>query len=140
MAGATEMGQLDIICQAIGTPNEQNWPGVSSFEGFAALLQSGAATPLRKPSEWQQQFPTLGLKGTDLLMGMLLLDPSRRLTIKQSLEHDWWKVDPKPSNKRNLPTKGGREEKVGEDLGRRNLDDARLEGVARKLDFTSISR
>jgi cyclin-dependent kinase 7 len=140
MAGATEMGQLDIICQAIGTPNEQNWPGVSSFEGYAALLQSGAATPLRRAAEFQQQFPTLGVKGTDLLMGMLLLDPSRRLTMKQSLEHEWWRVDPKPTNKRNLPTKGGEEEKLGEDLARKNLDDARVEGVARKLDFTSISR
>jgi len=140
MAGATEMGQLDIICQAIGTPNEQNWPGVSTFEGYSALLQSGASTPLRTKTEFTQQFPTLASKGIDLLMGMLLLDPSKRVTMRQSLEHDWWSENPKPTNKRDLPTKGGGEAKLGEDLGRRNLDDARLEGVARKLDFTSIGR
>ena len=33
VAGNTDIHQLDLICQAIGTPTEENWPGVTKLQG-----------------------------------------------------------------------------------------------------------
>jgi cyclin-dependent kinase 7 len=85
-------------------------------------------------------FGTAGNEGVDVLMKMLVLDPRKRITAKESLKHAWWRADPKPTRKEELPRKRGGEAKVGEDLKRRPgvLDDERGGKVARKLDFTTV--
>jgi cyclin-dependent kinase 7 len=82
-------------------------------------------------------FGTVGHEGVDLLMKMLTLDPRKRITARQALEHEWWYTDPKPTKKENLPRKRGGEEVLAADLKRRPgvLDDEPGAKVARKLDF-----
>lgn len=141
MAGMSDIDQVEKISQAIGSPTEDNWPGVVELEAYIPP-EDGKAIPLRTKAEQAYTFSTLGPDGLDLLMAMLSLDPRKRITATGALDHDFWTADPRPSRKETLPKRGGGEEKLGEDLKRRpgelEEDNLRLEKVARKLDFGSI--
>lgn len=138
VAGNTDVHQLELICNAIGTPTEENWPGVSKLEGY--LKYDKAATiPVRGKDFYLSRFGTAGPVGVDLLMSMLALDPRKRCTARQVLEHKWWSSDPRPTAKEELPKKGGGPERMGEDLKRRGgeIEEGRGDKVARKLNFAS---
>lgn len=136
VAGNTDVHQLELICSAIGTPTEENWPGVSKFEGFIKY-DKAATIPVRGKDFYLSKFGTAGPVGVDLLMSMLALDPRKRCTARQVLEHKWWSSDPRPTAKEDLPKKGGGPERMGEDLKRRGgeIEDGRGDRVARKLNF-----
>lgn len=136
LAGNTDLHQLELISSTIGTPTEQNWPGVSKLDGFVKFEQS-AMVPVRGKDFYLARFGTAGPVGVDLLMSMLTLDPRKRCTARQVLEHKWWSSDPRPTAKEDLPKKGGGPEKMGEDLKRRGgeIEDGRGDKVARKLNF-----
>lgn len=134
MAGNTEIHQVQLICQAIGTPTEDNWPGVSKLPEYLAGME---VLPVKERNYYLSMFPTLGYEGVDLLMKTLSLDPKKRITARDMLKHEWWHKEPKPTRKRDLPRKSGGEEKLGDDLGRRPgvVDEDRGSKVSRRLDF-----
>lgn len=136
VAGNTDVHQLELICNAVGTPTEENWPGVSKLEGFLKY-DKAATVPVRGKEFFLSKFGTAGPVGVELLMSMLALDPRKRCTARQMLEHKWWSSDPRPTAKEDLPKKGGGPERMGEDLKRRGgeIEDGRGERVARKLNF-----
>ncbi|KLU89996.1 hypothetical protein MAPG_08963 [Magnaporthiopsis poae ATCC 64411] len=72
-------------------------------------------------------------------MKTLTLDPRKRITARDMLRHPWWRSQPKPPAKEDLPRKKGKgaEKKSAADQSRKpgQLDDARAAKVARKLDF-----
>lgn len=145
VAGNTELHQVSLICQAMGTPTEENWPGVTSLPDYAVAVDTSNIIPLRGREHYQAMFGTVGPEGVDLLMAMLRLDPRKRITMEDSLRHPWWQADPKPTPKRDLPRKRqGADERLAADLKRRpgavgngeadgGLD--RGKKVARRLDF-----
>lgn len=137
IAGDSEVGQVSLVCQAVGTPTEENWPGVSKLPEYTV---PEPVTPVRGADYYLSVFGTAGSEGVDLLMKMLTLDPRKRITAREVLEHTWWKSDPKPTKKSDLPKKRGSEAQIGEDLKRRPglLDDERGAKVARKLDFSGM--
>lgn len=130
--GTTDMNQLEQICSAIGTPTEENWPGVSRLDGYIKF-DKATTVPVRGKDFYLTRFGTAGSLGVDLLMSMLTLDPRKRCTARQVLEHGWWTSDPQPTAKEDLPRKVGGPQKMGDDLTRRGgeVDDK----VARKLNF-----
>jgi len=138
VAGNTDLHQVELICQAIGTPNEENWPGVSKLDGYVKFDKTNLV-PVRGRDFYMSTFATAGPLGVDLLMSMLTLDPRKRSTSRQVLQHKWWSSDPRPTPKEELPTKSGGTEKMGEDLKRRGgeIEDSRGDKVARKLNFAS---
>lgn len=133
--GNTDLHQLELICQKIGTPTEENWSGISKLEGFVKF-DKATAQPVRGKDYYLATFGTVGPDGVDLLMSTLTLDPRKRCTSRQFLEHKWWTSDPTPTKKEDLPKKGGGPEKMGDDLKRAgDLDDGQRDKVARKLNF-----
>ncbi|GKZ51225.1 TFIIH complex serine/threonine-protein kinase subunit kin28 [Aspergillus brasiliensis] len=117
VAGNSDLDQISKICEAFGTPTEENWPGREFF---------------------LRQFPTAGPVGADLLMSMCTLDPRKRSTACRILQHGWWLTEPKPTKKQDLPRKVGGPKKMGDDLTRRGgeLDDTTpFKNAARQLDF-----
>jgi len=116
IAGFTEVDQINLICQAVGTPTEENWPGVSKLPEYTV---PDPPVPIRGKDHYLATFGTAGTEGVDLLMGMLVLDPRRRITAREILEHEWWRSEPKPTRNSDLPRKRGGEERMGEDLKRR---------------------
>lgn len=143
LPGMTDMESLKFICEAIGTPTEQNWPGVALLPDYK-LTDLENAKPLATKREWSQRFVNLSSEGVDLMMEMLTLDPNKRITAKGALQHKWWSVNPKPSRNEHLPKKGGGELKMGDDMKRAPgglaEEDKRLGKVARKLDFASMAK
>lgn len=135
LAGNTEMHQISLICQGIGTPTEENWPGVTKLPEYTAEKE---VHPVRGRDYFLSMFGTVGTHGVELLMKTLILDPKKRVTAREMLNHKWWQEDPKPTRKQDLPKKSGGQEKVGADLKRRPgmvEDEGKGSKVARKLDF-----
>ena len=134
--GGGELGQLEIMNQALGTPVEENWPGVSKLKNYVELTPR---RPLRDKRGFREIFRSLDDSGLDLMRAMLTYEPLKRPTAKQSLEHDWWTLEPRPSDKENLPRKKNvNEKKMGEQIAKEPgvLEDGeKYQGVARKLDF-----
>ncbi|KAL5679882.1 hypothetical protein ACJX0J_006267, partial [Zea mays] len=83
--GDSEIDELFKIFRVLGTPNEQSWPGVSCLPDFKTAFP-----------RWQSQdlatiVPNLEPAGLDLLSKMLRYEPSKRITARQALEHEYFK-------------------------------------------------
>ncbi|TQD69567.1 hypothetical protein C1H46_044899 [Malus baccata] len=68
-----------------GTPTEDTWPGVNSLPDFRSSFPKWGATDLASV------VPNLDSAGVDLLSKMLCLDPSKRITARSALEHEYFK-------------------------------------------------
>ncbi|KAL4991575.1 kinase-like domain-containing protein [Aspergillus falconensis] len=136
VAGNSDLDQISKICEAFGTPTEDNWPGVSKLPNY---IPADNNIPVQGREFFLRQFPTAGPVGADLLMSMCTLDPRRRSTAHQALQHRWWTTEPRPTNKQDLPRKSGGTRKMGDDLTRRGgeLDD-QFKNAARQLDFGAM--
>ncbi|KAF3919402.1 hypothetical protein ABW21_db0207057 [Orbilia brochopaga] len=146
LPGETDLHQFELICQALGTPTEDNWPGVSHLPGYY-LPQAASTTAVKERGKdfFMNTFIAAGEAGVELLMGMIRLDPRKRCSARDALDASWFSQEPYPTKPANLPKKGGGKgvEKVGSDLKRKagelfNTTDSasgRGKKVARKLDF-----
>ncbi|CUS09125.1 unnamed protein product [Tuber aestivum] len=146
LPGDSDVHQLKLIATALGTPTEQNWPGVTKLPEYV-IPNTGDIRPEQGRLFYGETFRALTPEGLTLLMSMLRLDPRKRWSAKQCLQSEWFKEEPMPTKPELLPRKGGGKgiEKVGGDLKRRagwdeGTEATELEGhrgrkVARKLDF-----
>ncbi len=77
---------LSRVTQVLGTPAEENWPGVSALDFFSsATFPSWKAIPLRRV------VPSLDAVGLDLLRRMLVYSPAARIHAADALAHDWFR-------------------------------------------------
>ncbi|CAI8617825.1 unnamed protein product [Vicia faba] len=83
--GDSEIDELFKIFRITGTPNEDTWPGVTSLPDFKS------AFPKWPSKDLATLVPNLEPSGLDLLSSMLRLDPSRRITARGALEHEYFK-------------------------------------------------
>ncbi|ETN38684.1 uncharacterized protein HMPREF1541_06721 [Cyphellophora europaea CBS 101466] len=130
------IAQIERICEVVGTPSEDNWPGVGQLRDW---FEPKRQVPLRDKNYFMTALPSAGSVGVDFLMRLLTLDPRRRATARQALEHDYWTSEPRPTETGKLPMRGGG---GGEAMAMAEaskpgkvVDDAQYKGVARKLDF-----
>ncbi|KAJ5085611.1 hypothetical protein N7532_010382 [Penicillium argentinense] len=141
VAGNTDLDQISKICEAFGTPTEENWPGVTQLPNYIPT-DGSHIIPASGRDFFLRQFPTAGPVGADLLMSMCALDPRKRTTALQVLQHSWWTIDPRPTEKEALPQKRkSAEKKMGDDLSRRGgelPDDSPFKNAARQLDFGAM--
>lgn len=135
----TEMNMVKLICEKVGTPMEENWPGVSKLKGYVTPTE---ITPLRPRDFWNVHYRAIGDLGVDLLIKMLLLDPRKRLSSEEVLKHEFWTADPRPSRLEQLPKRGGGREEMADTLKQRGGEvpngGGRGDGVARKIDFGAL--
>lgn len=144
LPGNTDVHQLELIAQAVGTPTEDNWPGVSKLPDYIPPSRENPPRPLQGREHFSSLFGTSGAVGVELLVRMLSLDPRKRPSAREVLMDRWWTIEPRPTRKEDLPRKGGGGEKTGRDLGRLagevdgegQAQQARGKKVARKLDCT----
>lgn len=66
------------------TPNEELWPGVSSLPNFNVMFPNWTHYNLT-------QIKNLDENGRDLLMQMLIYDPSKRISAKRIASHPYFK-------------------------------------------------
>ncbi|KAK9989577.1 hypothetical protein SO802_029816 [Lithocarpus litseifolius] len=83
--GDSEIDELFKIFRVLGTPNDNTWPGVTSLPDYKSTF------PKWPPKDLATVVPSLDSAGVDLLSKMLCFDPSRRVTARSALEHEYFK-------------------------------------------------
>ncbi|KAL2160561.1 hypothetical protein VTH06DRAFT_1249 [Thermothelomyces fergusii] len=112
LQGRNEVDELAKIFELCGVPTEESWPSFRRLPNARGLrLPSGARAT---GSAIRARFPLLTAAGADLLNSLLALDPGKRPTAKEMLEHEYFKQDPKPKQEAMFPTfpsKAGQEKR-----------------------------
>ena len=99
MAGRSELNQLQLIVDLLGTPSEQIWPGYSSLPGTKNLkLKHQPYNNLKHTFSWLSQ------AGLTLLNHLLMYDPSKRGTAADCLQSSYFVEKPFPVKSDMMPT------------------------------------
>ncbi|XP_021887086.1 cyclin-dependent kinase C-2-like [Carica papaya] len=98
LPGENETEQLNKIFDLCGSPDENNWPGVSLIPWYDNLKPTRPMK--RRVREVFQHFDSLAL---DLLERLLTLDPSQRICAIDALDADYFWTDPLPCDPKSLP-------------------------------------
>jgi len=94
--GLNDLDQLGKIFHVTGTPTEENWPGVSLLPNYLEFSPAPAM-------DYRQLLSAATPDVLDLLARMLILDPSKRITTAQALQHEYFNNPPEPTAPINLP-------------------------------------
>ena len=107
LEGQGELDQVDKIFSFVGTPTKENWPTFEELPSASMFrwkkpkhqdLGILKRFPVNAPTSAKQAF--LDSNGLDLLQKLLALDPSKRITADQALEHKYFKEGVKPQTPR----------------------------------------
>uniref|UniRef100_A0A670IY21 Cyclin-dependent kinase 10 n=1 Tax=Podarcis muralis TaxID=64176 RepID=A0A670IY21_PODMU len=89
LPGSSEIQQIDMIVQLLGTPNETIWPG------FSKLPLVSQYTLRKQPyNNLKHKFPWLSEAGLRLLNFLFMYDPKKRATAGDCLESSYFKEKP----------------------------------------------
>jgi len=82
--GDSEIDQIFKIFRIMGTPNEENWPGVSQLPDYKPTFP-----------QWSQQdlnriLPQLDEAALDMLQQTLNYDTAKRISAKRALTHPYF--------------------------------------------------
>ena len=83
-AGDSEIGQLFKIFSIMGTPNDNTWPDISSLQDYKKTF------PKWKSTNLSELLPGFDKDGIDLLEKLLVMDPDKRYTIKEAIDHPFF--------------------------------------------------
>jgi|TARA_R110002003_G_scaffold3_5_gene17 cyclin-dependent kinase len=83
-SGPNLSGPLLTSLSILGTPSEQDWPGVTSFPDFKPSFPKWNRTDIASI------VTTLDDIGLDLLDALLVYDPAGRISAKQTVIHPYF--------------------------------------------------
>ncbi|KAJ6253917.1 cyclin-dependent kinase 12 [Anaeramoeba flamelloides] len=88
----TDIGQLELIWELCGTPDVNKWKSVEKLELYQKYRPKKS-----KPRKIKKTFAKLPKDALNLLDKFLKLNPSKRITAKKALKHQFFKNPPFPS-------------------------------------------
>ncbi|KAL0270647.1 UNVERIFIED_CONTAM: hypothetical protein PYX00_007992 [Menopon gallinae] len=124
LPGESDLDQLTKIFQALGTPTEENWPGMNGLPDFIQFKPS-PGTPLRE----------IFTAATDdllyLLSKLLAICPSERCSASEALQMEYFRNKPYPSPGSQLPLPSSVRSRKQEERPslKRKLMESSLEGI-----------
>ncbi|GLD98582.1 hypothetical protein PINS_up007299 [Pythium insidiosum] len=77
--------QLQIICEKLGTPTEDELHFVTSEKARRFMKNQ----PIKPGIPFAKMFPTAKPAAIDLLEKMLVFDPSKRISVEEALDHPY---------------------------------------------------
>ncbi len=87
-----DLEQIEMVCRYCGTPSEETLPGVSSFPDFGKVKLQPYPRCLKEHLIERRIDP----QAADLIDQLLVLDPKKRLTATEALQHSYFTSDPLP--------------------------------------------
>lgn len=107
LQGQGELDQIDKIFSLVGVPTEENWPLFQQLPSAGMFrwkpktrqqLEIYKRFPINAPVSTKQAF--LDSNGFDLLQELLTLDPSKRISAADALEHKYFAEGVAPATPR----------------------------------------
>ncbi|XP_015903545.1 cyclin-dependent kinase 7 isoform X1 [Parasteatoda tepidariorum] len=131
LPGETDLDQLSQIFKVMGSPNEEDWPHVSSLPHFVEFKPS-------PPIPFRDIFTAASDDLIVVLSKMLALNPLKRCTCSEALKMPYFSNPPAPTPSPQLPMPTGNtvttEEIVG-DVQKRKFQDSDIGGTAKRILF-----
>lgn len=138
LQGKNEVDQLSKVFALCGMPSEESWPGFKRLPNAKSLrLPPGRQSV---GSIIRSKFPFLTNAGASLLHTLLSLNPAKRPSAAEVLDHPYFEENPRPKSSAMFPTFPS---KAGQEKRRRiRTPEAPKRGEAPKIgaemDFSSI--
>lgn len=95
-ASETDIGQLNLIFQALGVPSESEWPLMKNLPGYFEVKKI-PTQPI------DSLFTAATADAKDLLHKLLIYDPNKRITCLQALNHNYFISSPPATSIGSLP-------------------------------------
>ena len=92
----TDVEVLSKIFNTLGTPKDKDWAGLRYMPAFIEF-------PAREGQSLESLFPGIESEALELLGRMVCLDPRRRISASDALNHSYFKVKPAPTEPDKLP-------------------------------------
>lgn len=109
LTGDTDLSQLSKIFEICGTPDDEQWPGVSKLPDYIQYKEMPSIP-------FADIFTAASDSFIQLLQWCLTLDPLKRCTAMQALKSAYFKDSPAPTLGINLPMPKSKKEKQESDL------------------------
>ncbi|CAL8339940.1 unnamed protein product [Arctogadus glacialis] len=84
--GSTVDDELHLIFRLLGTPTEENWPGITSLEEFKSYK-----FPKYKPQPFINHAPRLDTEGIELLLSFLKFESKKRISAEEAMKHGYFR-------------------------------------------------
>jgi len=96
LPGDSDIDQLSKIFSALGTPDEETWPGVTSLPDYVPFNYC-------PPTSYRSLFTAASDDAVDLLSKLLKFNPLERITAAEALQHPYFSNQPPPTPPHLLP-------------------------------------
>ncbi|XP_063627915.1 cyclin-dependent kinase 20-like [Cydia splendana] len=97
-AGESDIEQLAIVLQHLGTPTEETWPGHAQLPDFHKIT-----FPESSPTPWSDLLPAVEADAVHLIKCCLYYDAHKRISAKEALRHQWFQTRPLPASLADMP-------------------------------------
>ena len=99
LPGRSEINQLDLIIDLLGTPNAHIWPEIDSLPALKEFTLK-----IQPYNNLKQKFPWLSQAGQRLLNFLFMYDPMKRATADECLQSSYFKEAPFPLDPKLMPS------------------------------------
>ncbi|KAM3956557.1 cyclin-dependent kinase 20-like [Aphomia sociella] len=97
-AGESDIEQLAIVLQHLGTPTEETWPAHTELPDFHKIT-----FPESTPTPWPDLLPGVEPDAIQLIKSFVLYDANKRISAKEALRHPWFQSKPLPATMGEMP-------------------------------------